>query len=146
MAKFKINTNSFTIAHYILLFLVTGICIAVIAWIMISRHNTNPTNNVSENIIHTTGNSPCAKRTIETVEKLWAYNPNAVPQKYWNIAIDYMNQPITKKTYGVCQDVAYTCHVGQIIRDCDPCAVPSARAYAKSIHIADLLKTNCPDK
>lgn len=141
MAKFKTNTNAFTIAHYILLSLVAIVCIVIIAWIMIVRNNSSPHNNVT--MTHLKGSNPCVQRTIETVKKLWDFNPRAVPQKYWEIAMTYMNQPITENTYGICQDVAYTCKRGQIRRDCDPCAVPSARAYAQAMHIADLVQTNC---
>lgn len=141
--KYKINTNSFTIAHYILLFLVSALCIAIIAWIMISRNNSHPTNNVTSNITHINNSMPCVQRTTDTVKQLWEHNPRAIPQKYWEIAMEYMNQTVTQTTYGICQDVAYTCHRGQILRDCNPCAVPSARAYAQAIHTADMIQKNC---
>lgn len=141
MAKFKTNTNVFSIAHYILLFLVTGLCIAIIAWILVVRNNANPQNNVM--LTHVKSSEPCVQRTIDTVKKLWEFNPRAVPQKYWEVAMDYMNQVIPENMYGICEDVAYTCRRGQIRRDCDPCAVPSARAYAQAMHIADLIQTNC---
>ena len=146
MAKFKTNTNSFTIAHYILLFLVTGLCICIIAWIFISRNNANTTNNVSQNVIHVNSGEPCIKRTIDTIEKMWEYDPKSVPQKYWDIAIEYLNAPIYATTYGICQDVAFVCHTGQIRRDCDPCAVPSARAFAQQQQITDMIQQNCTDK
>ncbi|MBP3397461.1 MAG: hypothetical protein J6K82_00855 [Alphaproteobacteria bacterium] len=141
--KFKTNINSFTIAHYILLFLVVGLCICIIAWIMIHRVNSAPENNVTLNTTHMTSSDPCVQRTINTVNQMWAYDPKQVPQKYWEIAMNYMNQPITTRTYGLCQDVGYICHPGQILRDCDPCAVPSARTYAQSIHISDMIEKNC---
>lgn len=141
--KFNTNTNSFTIAHYILLFLVVGLCISIIAWIMIARNNSSPVNNVSQNIIHVRDTDPCVQRIRNTVAQMWAYDPRAIPQKYWIIATEYLNQTINTPTYGICQDVAFTCHVGQLRRDCDPCAVPSARAYAMDIHTADLIQENC---
>ena len=141
--KFKTNTSSFTIAHYILLFLITALCMIVIAWIMITRNNNAPHNNVIQNITHVHGNDPCVKRVIETVDKMWEYDPKSIPDKYWNIALEYMNAPITTTTYGICQDVAFTCHPAQIRRDCDPCAVPNAREYAKQMQIADMLNQNC---
>lgn len=144
--KFKQNTNAFTIAHYILLFLVTGLCISIIAWIIITRHNNTPKNNISQNIIHIKNTDPCVQRINEIVTKMWAFNPNAIPQKYWDIANNYLNQTITTRTYGLCQDVAFVCHKGQIMRDCNPCAVPAARDYAIKIQISDLIRGNCaPD-
>ncbi len=143
MAKFKTNTNSFTIAHYILLFLVVILCISIIAWVMIARNQTAPQNNVQQNILHTTGATPCVKRAIKTVENMWENDPRSVPEKYWNIAIEYINEPISVRTYGLCQDVAFVCNPGQLRRNCDPCAVPNARAYAKSIQISDVIENNC---
>ena len=141
------NTSAFTIAHYILLFLVTGLCISIIAWIMITRNNNKPTNDVTQNIIRIKNSDPCVQRVNEIVTRMWAFNPDAVPEKYWKIATEYLNAPITTRTYGICQDVAFTCHTGQIRRDCDPCAVPAARAYAMDIHINDLIHANCaPEK
>ena len=146
MARFKTNTNSFTIAHYILLFLVIGLCICIIAWTMIRRHNLSPKNNVTQNIIHVNSSAPCIKRTIDTVDKMWEYDPKSVPQKYWDIALEYLNEPILATTYGICQDVAFACHTGQTRRECDPCAIPSAPEIAKNQQIADMIKQNCSDK
>ena len=143
MPRFKINTNSFTISHYILLFLVTGVCIGILGWIMINRHTSGTPNNNIGNIIHITDANPCVQRTINTVKQMWNQDPKTVPEKYWDIAINYMNQPINENMYGICNDVAYTCRRGQIRRDCDPCVVPSARQYAQSVHVADLIQTNC---
>ena len=141
--KFKTNTSAFSIAHYILLFLVVGFSIAIIAWVMIKNNNPNPENNVSNNVIHVKDTDPCVQRTRDMVARMWAYDPGAVPEKYWIIAENYLNQVITTRTYGICQDVAFTCHVGQIRVDCDPCAVPSARDWAQSIHVADMIQKNC---
>ena len=143
MSRFKVNTNSFTIAHYILLFFTVGLCICIIAWVLIARNNTNPQNNVQPNITHATGTSPCVKRTIKSIEHMWAQDPKSVPAKYWNIAIEYLNEPTTVRTYGLCQDVAFVCNPGDLRRNCDPCAVPNARAHAKSIQIADTIQQNC---
>ena len=142
--KFTTNTNAFGIAHYILLFIVVILCICTIAFIIIKRNNPNPQNNVQPTITHIKNNDPCVQRTINTIAQMWAYDPKKVPQKYWDIATNYLTEPITTRFYGICQDVAYTCHPGQIRRDCDPCAVPSARAYAMEIHTTDMIQANCP--
>ena len=137
--RFKTNTNPFTISHYILLFLVIILCTCIIGWVIIHRpHPHNPPT-----ITHIQGYTPCVQRTTATIEKMWKFSPELVPQKYWSIAMQYLNQPITSRTYGICMDVAFTCRPGQILRDCDPCAVPSARAYAQSIHTADMISANC---
>lgn len=141
--KFKTDTSAFSIAHYILLFLVAGLCITIISWVMIKNNNPVPENNVTANVLHIRESDPCVQRVREDVVRMWAYNPKKVPQKYWDIAGNYLNQTITTTTYGICQDVAYTCRPGQIRRDCDPCAVPSARDWAQSIHMADMIQKNC---
>lgn len=144
--KFTTNTSAFTISHYILLFLVTILCIGIIAWVMIHRNNPHPENNITPNITHIHNTDPCVQRVTNTVARMWAYDPRSVPEKYWQIATDYINQAITTRIYGLCQDIAYVCRPGQLLRDCDPCAVPSARNYAQSIHIADMIEQNCDIK
>ena len=141
--KFSTNTSAFSIAHYILLFLVVCVCITIIAWVMISHSNPHPSNNITTPITHVKNTNPCVQRTINTVAQMWAYNPEMVPQRYWDMAEKYMNETITTRTYGICMDVAFTCHAGQIRRDCDPCAVPSARDYAQSMHTANMIQKNC---
>ena len=114
--------------------------------LIMGKDNANTTNNISQNIIHINSGEPCIKRTIATIEKMWEYDPKSVPQKYWDIALEYLNEPILATTYGICQDVAFACHTGQTRRDCDPCAIPSAREIAKNQQIADKIKQNCTDK
>lgn len=143
MAKFKTNTTTFTIAHYIFLFFVIFLCIGIIAWIMIHQNNQNPTNNVSSNVLHINGSAPCIQRTIKTVRNIWEHDPRLVPQKYWDIAFDYMNQTVDRTMYGLCQDVAFICQRGAVLRDCNPCAVPMAQEYAQQAHITDMILSNC---
>ena len=140
--KFKTNTNSFTIAHYILLFFVVTLCICIIAWIIIFRHNPNATNNISKSNDITDIYS-CPQRVKATVAKMWKYDSNAVPEKYWKLAQDFLDSKITTTTFGICQDIAYTCHPGQVRSDCDPCAVPSARAYAQESQTIDMIQEIC---
>ncbi len=141
--KFKTNTSAFTIAHYILLFLVVGLCIGVVAWVLITRNNSKPENNVTAQIKQSRNAGPCVVRTENMVRRMWENDPKMVPEKYWNIAMDYLNQTFKTRTYGICQDVAFVCAPGQVRRDCDPCAVPSARSWAMKIHIADMIEKNC---
>ena len=142
----KTNIAPFTIAHYILLFLVTIICISVISWVIIKRTNKTPQNNITPTITHVKSVDPCVQNATDSVAQMWAYNPRMVPQKYWDIASDYLNEIITTRTYGICQDIAFTCHPGQKRIECDPCAVPSARAYAQDMQTADMISKNCPKK
>ena len=146
MAKklFYTNTNSVRIAHYILLFAVAILCISIVAYAIIHRDNPTPTSNVHPSA-RAQYQTPCSQRTADTIAQMWAYDQKSVPQKYWDIAMNYLNQPVPTATYGICQDVAFHCRSGEIRRNCDPCAVPSARMHAMDIHIRDAIKQNCPD-
>jgi UDP-3-O-acyl-N-acetylglucosamine deacetylase len=77
---------------------------------------------------------------------MWKYDPKMIPQKYWDIAMKYMNEIYTTRTFGICNDIGYVCNPGQTRRDCDPCAVPSARKYAQNIHLNDMIIENCSEK
>ena len=143
MARYKPNTNSLTIAHYILLFLVTILCICIIAWTIIYRHNAHPQNNITMSATHISASDPCVTRVTQHIKKIWSYDSASIPDKYWKIAEDYINAPIESKFYGICYDVAFVCRVGQLRRDCDPCAVPTARQIAQDQQIADTIYEKC---
>ena len=113
MAKeYKVNTNTFSIAHYILLFLVTILCIGIISWVMIRRNNPAPQNNIQTIGTYAHQTDPCVHRITNTVAKMWAYTPDMIPERYWDIAMQYLDETITTRTYGLCQDVAFTCRPG----------------------------------
>ena len=141
MKKIHHNLSSFNIAHYILLFFVVCLAIGIVAYATIT-HNNTPTNNTEFSTQHISSTA-CINRVTRQIHQMWQYNPKSVPQQYWEIAIAYLNTPIAETTYGLCQDVAYVCHAGQIRRNCDPCAVPSARKHAQSVHISDAITENC---
>ncbi len=140
MAK---QTNPFTIAHYILMFLVAGLCIGVVAWAMISAGGNRPVSNV-EPVTHIANTDPCSQKMMNAVAQMWAYNPGAVPQKYWDLAAEYANEQIKTRIRGACNDVKFVCRPGQIRRDCDPCALGSARQMAMDQQTADMIAENCP--
>ena len=140
--KFNPSTNSFTIAHYILLFFVTTLCICIIAWIIIFRHNPAPTNDLGPSFNKSPAYS-CPQRVRTMVKEMWQNDSKSVPAQYWQLASEFMDAPIRSTTYGLCQDVAYVCRPGQRRRDCDPCAVPSARAYAQEVQTIDMIGKLC---
>lgn len=129
--------NTFTIAHYILLF-----CIGIVAWIL-TRSGKSVHEN-SDNVIRVTENiSPCAQNIMNQVSQIWAYNPELIPAQYLDIANEYVNGRITEKTRGECNNVKFTCRVGDIRRDCDPCAVGTARQMAMERQISDMTAQYC---
>lgn len=143
--KIKLNkkTNPFTAAHYILLFLVVVLCIAIIAWIMISKQRQQNAMRPAPVVTHVQNTDPCVQDVRNIVAQMWAYNSEQVPQKYWDIANGYLNQQITTRQSGVCADVAFVCKPGQRRIECDPCAVPSARMVAQDQQVTDLIQQYC---
>lgn len=143
----KTNTqklNTFTIAHYILLFFVVVLCIGVVAWTLTRGSKSVAANADNTNVIHVTENiSPCAQKIMNQVSQIWAYNPELIPETYLNIANDYVNASITEHTRGECNNVKFTCRVGDIRRDCDPCALGTARQIAMDRQIADMTAQYC---
>ncbi len=143
--RIKNNTNSFTIARYILLFLVVIITIVIIAWTLVSSHRRT-TNSSQQNVIHISNNDPCVQDVTNTISRIWAYSPSMVPQKYADMIRQYINAPITERINGACNDTRFVCRPGQIRRECDPCALASARAAAMDQHIADTVARDCATK
>lgn len=136
------RTNSFSIAQYILLFGIAAACIGLVAWTMISAHRQS-NNNTPVTVTHIQNDDPCVQEVINTVSKLWAYNSDMIPQKYWDMADAYANETITTKIRGACNEINFVCRVGQIRRDCDPCAVASGREIAREQQITDMIEINC---
>jgi len=141
MKNQKINT--FTIAHYILLFFVVVFCIGIVAWTLThSDKSVAATDNT--NIIRVTENiSPCAQEIKNRVSQIWAYNPELIPQQYLDIANNYVNSRVDDKIRGECNNVKFTCRRGEIRRDCDPCAMGAARQMAMDRQISDMTAQYC---
>lgn len=143
------ETTSYSIAHYILMFILVCACIVIVAWILIAdRHHedTDATGAIfTEQTITSNGQiSPCAQKVINTVAQMWTYNPDQIPARYWDIASHYVNGNVTERTEGTCDKVKYICYAGQRRRDCNPCAVQNGIAMAMDRHAADLISKKCP--
>ncbi len=139
------QTNSFTIAHYILLFAVVVLSIGIISWTVIHSGNPNPQNNI-EPVMHITNSDPCVRHARESITQMWEYNPGAVPQEYRALATQYTDEVIATRIQGDCGGTSFTCRPGQRRRECDPCAAASARQYAIEQQIADTIEKNCGQK
>lgn len=139
------DTNSFSIAQYILLFLVVVLCIGIVAWTLVHTGRNMKSENPATNVVHITNTDPCVQNIMNVVSQTWAYNPNSVPQKYLDLATQYANAQITTRIHGACNEITFVCRPGQIRRDCDPCALSSARQIAMDQQIADMIQSNCPE-
>lgn len=51
------KTNTFTIAHYILLFFVVVLCIGIVAWTLTRSNKSDAAATNDANVIHVTENS-----------------------------------------------------------------------------------------
>lgn len=139
--------NTFTIAHYILLFFVVVLCIGIVAWTLARSSKSVAADTGSTNVIRVTENlSPCAQQIKNQVSQIWAYTPELIPSAYLNIADEYVNERITEKTRGECNNVKFTCRQGDVRRDCDPCALGTARQMAMERQISDMVQQMCDKK
>ena len=142
MTKVKeFQTTPFTIAHYILLFMVTVVCVSIVAWLIIGRYNTGLTNNVS--VSYRLSKDPCVVQTREAIAKMWDYNQELIPMRYKTMVDMYINDAILTRFSGYCKDTAFTCRAGQLRRTCDPCAIDTGRRQAMERHILDAIDVKC---
>lgn len=138
------QTNSFSIAQYILLFFVVVLCIGIVAWTLVHTGRRVDSENKTPSVIHITNTNPCVADITNKISQIWAYNPELVPQRYLDMATNYANEQITTRIHGSCNDVSFVCRPGQIRRNCDPCALSSARQIAMDQQIADIIHMECP--
>ena len=139
--KSEFQTTPFTIAHYILLFMVAVTCVSIVVWLIIARHNAAIQDGL--NITKIMNNDPCVHQTRDAVTRMWAYNQELIPTRYKTIADAYANNAVLTRVTGYCNDVPFTCRAGQLRRTCDPCAVGAGRNMAMEIHITDMIRANC---
>ncbi|MBR2393021.1 MAG: hypothetical protein IKB05_00840 [Alphaproteobacteria bacterium] len=135
------QTNVFTIAHYILLFMVTVTCASIVTWLILDRYNTQKFN--STNITYIMNNDPCVKQTRDAVSRMWSFNQELIPTRYKTIADAYSNDAVLTRITGYCDGVPFMCRAGQLRRTCDPCAIRTGRHHAMEMHIADMIRANC---
>ncbi len=135
------QTNVFTIAHYILLFMVAVTCASIVTWLIIDRYNTDKFN--STNITYIMNNDPCVAQTRDAVSSMWSFNQELIPTRYKTMADTYANDAILTRTNGYCDGVSFTCRAGQLRRTCDPCAIQTGRRHAMEMHLADMIRSNC---
>ena len=136
--------TSFKIARYILMILVIILCVGIISWILFSPSDKNDNAHV-DNVIRITNTDPCVQKVNNSIAQLWAYNMNDVPQKYIDMIDSYLNEKIATKTTGYCNDTKFTCKPGQARKDCDPCALGSAKQFAMDQQIVDMISTECKE-
>lgn len=128
------KTNSFTIARYILLFLVCGAVFMFLVWLM-----TSPKHDRSDF-------AACRAAVADTVNKIWHDNPTEIPPQYVQMVTDYADFIIEIPTSGRCNDSDFTCAPGMRRRDCNPCAAQIGAERAREQYINDMAARTCVAK
>lgn len=139
--KKEFQTNSFTIAHYILLFMVTVTCASIIVWLVLQNHREQVKKAMD--IVYITNNNPCVRHARDAVKQIWTYNQELIPTRYKIIVNKYVNEVMPARVKGYCGDEPFMCRMGQIRHVCDPCAKKTAREMAMTQHMADVIYANC---
>ncbi len=134
----KTQTNSFSIAHYILLFLVIVVGIWFIIWAIASIKDADAGTKKQ----HVSPEN-CIEQVTQTVTQMWTDSPDMVPQKYITMMNDRANRIVDVRTRGNCNGITFICEMGAIRSECDPCAVTNARQMAIEQHTVDMIKENC---
>lgn len=137
------QTTSFRISRYILLILVIILCTGIIAWTLVSKRQNHQNNAPVDNVIRITNTDPCVQDVTNKISQLWAYSPDDIPMKYLNMINEYINERITAKITSYCNDIKFTCKTGQLRKDCDPCALGSAKQFAMDQQIVDTVAQKC---
>lgn len=143
------QTNSFSIAHYILLICMVVLCGGVVAYAIIhdtGRHDENivPMPMLTQPAVPVaTQTDTCVQTVTNAVAQMWAYNPDVIPVKYKDIAMAYYTGPVNTTIHGECNGVRFVCRAGVRRADCDPCAAGGARDYAISLQTRDMIKKHC---
>lgn len=137
----EFQTTSFTIAHYILLFMVIVTCASIVVWLILDRYKTQQEH--STNMTNIINNDPCIAQTRDAISRMWAYNQELIPSRYKTMADTYANNAILTRTSGYCNGIPFTCRAGQLRRTCDPCALDTGRTIAMRYHIGDMIRANC---
>lgn len=134
----KIQTDSYTIAHYVLLFLV----IVVVVWFAIWAIRSTRGEAVAGDTKNA-GAPSCVQQTIDSVAQMWINNSDKIPPEYTEMMNNHANRIVNVKTRGNCNGESFICEMGAVRSTCDPCAFAIARQMAIDKHTSDMVLKNC---
>lgn len=136
--------SAFSVAHYVLLFLVSTFCTVAVVWILIAANNREAALN--DKFIHNPNTTKaCQRQTADTITDIWENRPNDIPKQYILIEKNYANRIVPVRTTGICNGQKFICRMGDIRSTCDPCAKNSAKKRAMFQHISDAIDKACKD-
>jgi len=140
------DTNSFSIAHYILLICMVVLCGGLVAYAIFHDAGQNEDAAQMPVVAPVTAPGPdteCVRTVSDAVAQMWAYNPDVIPVKYKDIAMAYYTGPVRYTIHGECNGTKFVCRAGTPRADCDPCVAGSAREYAISVQTRDMIQKHC---
>jgi hypothetical protein len=135
--------SAFSVAHYVLLFIVSTLCTISVVWVLIAANNRETT--IHSHILKTNTNTKksCERAAADAITLLWQNSPQDVPEKYKIMENNYANRIVPVRTTGTCNGVKFICTMGSVRSKCDPCAKNSAQKRAMFQHISDTIDELC---
>ena len=135
------NTPSaFSVAHYVLLFIVSTLCTVSVVWVLIAANNREA---ALHDKIRTNTPKTCQRDVADNVKNMWETQPNMIPAHYKTMEINYANRIVPVRTTGTCNGEKFVCQMGEVRASCDPCAKNSAQKRALFQHISDIIDQTC---
>ncbi len=137
--------SAFSVAHYVLLFLVSTLCTVAVVWVLISANNREA--SINDKILNrqTQSSKTCQRAAADQITSMWEMRPHEIPKQYLLIEKNYADRIVPVKTTGVCNGQKFICKMGDVRSSCDPCAKNSARKRAMFQHISDTIDKTCAD-
>ena len=140
MSDYSDTPSAFSIAHYVLLFLVSTLCTISVVWVLIAANNRE---SALHDKINTTSTKTCQRQAADSITHMWNTNQKQIPQQYILMETNYANRIVPVRTTGTCNGEKFICKMGDVRAMCDPCAKNSAKKRAMFQHISDVIDEMC---
>lgn len=132
--------SAFSVAHYVLLFLVSTLCTISVVWVLIAANNREST---LRDKIRTQTTKTCQRDVADKITNMWEKEPHNIPKYYKNMEHNYANRIVEVRTTGTCNGEKFVCKMGAVRSSCDPCALNSAQKRALFQHVSDIIDQTC---
>lgn len=138
--------SAFSVAHYVLLFIVSTLCTISVVWVLVAANNRESAIHDHIKKADTNAEKSCERATADAIKLLWQDKPGDIPQKYIVMENNYANRIVPVRTTGTCNGKKFTCTMGAVRATCDPCAKNTAQKRAMFQHISDTIDELCKNK
>ncbi|MCL1902667.1 MAG: carboxypeptidase-like regulatory domain-containing protein, partial [Alphaproteobacteria bacterium] len=89
----------------------------------------------------------CEIDVSSEIFRMWSFDKDKVPEKYKQMVEAYLNEAVTVASKGTCVPGGpFQCNVGDIRKDCSPCARISGEQRAQTQHQKDAIQEKCGGK